>query len=185
MKIGILALQGAFEEHRYMLEKMGINTILLRKKEDIYKEYDGLILPGGESTVQGKLLKELDMFQGIKEQIEKGIPVLGTCAGLILLGGKNHFNTLPVKVIRNGYGRQLGSFKIEGKIKGIGEFPMKYIRAPYIDSVEKGVEIISFVDGRITGVKYGNQIGLSFHPELTEDDRIHSFFIDHIVDKEK
>lgn len=115
-KVGVLALQGAFIEHEKMLEQLGVSCIELRNKEDLEKPYDGIILPGGESTVQGKLLKELDMFDTIKKQIEEGMPVLATCAGLILLAKdikdqeETYFGTIPMCVKRNAYGRQLGSF---------------------------------------------------------------------------
>ena len=186
MKVAVLAVQGAFIEHEKMLNSMGIECLELRKKSDLDKTFDGLILPGGESTVQGKLLKELDMFDSLKERIKNGLPVLGTCAGLILLADKlsndehTHFGTLPVKVKRNAYGRQLGSFYAEEELKGLGKIPMKFIRAPYIEAVSDGVEILSKVDENIVAVKYKNQIGLSFHPELCEDKRIHKLFVDMI-----
>lgn len=184
MKVAVLAVQGAFIEHEKMLNSMGIECLELRRKPDLEKSFDGLILPGGESTVQGKLLKELDMFDVLKERIKNGLPVLGTCAGLILLAAKlsndeqTHFGTLPVRVKRNAYGRQLGSFYAEEELKGLGKIPMKFIRAPYIEAVSDGVDILSKVDENIVAVKYKNQIGLSFHPELCEDKRIHKLFVD-------
>ena len=141
MVIAVLAVQGAFAEHEQMLDRLGIPYVELRKKEDLTKDYDGLILPGGESTVQGKLLKELDMFDTLKQQIQDGMPVLATCAGLILLADqvenddREYFKTLPVTVKRNAYGRQLGSFYAEEEFKGIGVIPMTLIRAPYISEV--------------------------------------------------
>lgn len=189
MKIAVLAVQGAFIEHEIMLNNMEIETIELRQKKDLCVDFDGLILPGGESTVQSKLLKELDMFDEIKERIESGLPVLGTCAGLILLASgisnddKTHFATLPVRVKRNAYGRQLGSFYVQGNFKGLGLVPMKFIRAPYIEEVADGVDILSKVDDKIVAVKYKKQIGLSFHPELCEDTRIHKLFVDLVQGK--
>lgn len=183
MKIAVLAVQGAFREHQKKLEALGVPCIELRGKEDLREPFDGLILPGGESTVQGKLLKELDMYGILKEKIEKGMPVLATCAGLILLAEKltndehTYFGTLPVSVKRNAYGRQLGSFHTIQKMAGIGEVPMTFIRAPYIEKAGKGVEILSVVDQKIVAVKYGRQYGLAFHPELDEDNRIHEMFI--------
>ena len=138
MVIGILAVQGAFIEHEEIFKKLGADTIQLRQKNDLDRHFDRLVLPGGESTVQGKLLKDLGMFNILKEKIENGMPVLGTCAGLILLAKsisndtRAYFQTLPVTVKRNAYGRQLGSFHCDGEIKGIGTFPMEFIRAPYI-----------------------------------------------------
>jgi 5'-phosphate synthase pdxT subunit len=189
MKIAVLAVQGAFIEHEIMLNNMGIETLELRQKKDLLNDFDGLILPGGESTVQSKLLKELDMFNELKERIESGLPVLGTCAGLILLSSsisnddKTHFATLPVMVKRNAYGRQLGSFYVQENFKGLGIVPMKFIRAPYIEEVSEGVDILSTVDGKIVAVRYKNQIGMSFHPELCEDTRIHKLFVDMVGEK--
>lgn len=184
MKVAVLAVQGAFIEHEKALERLGVETVELRKAEDLEQDFDGLVLPGGESTVQSRLLKELSMFEPLKKKIEEGLPVLATCAGLILLAqnisnDENRcFATLPVTVKRNAYGRQLGSFYYEGEIKGIGTFPMEFIRAPYIESVKKNVEILAQVEEKIVGVAYKNQLAFSFHPELTGNDRIHDKFIE-------
>ena len=182
MTVAVLAVQGAFIEHEKALERLGVETVELRKAEDLEQDFDGLVLPGGESTVQSRLLKELSMFEPLKKKIEEGLPVLATCAGLILLAqnisnDENRcFATLPVTVKRNAYGRQLGSFYYEGEIKEIGTFPMEFIRAPYIESVEKNVEILAQVEEKIVGVAYKNQLAFSFHPELTGNDRIHDKF---------
>ena len=184
MKVAVLAVQGAFIEHEKALERLGVETVELRKAEDLEQDFDGLVLPGGESTVQSRLLKELSMFETLKKKIEEGLPVLATCAGLILLAqnisnDENRcFATLPVTVKRNAYGRQLGSFYYEGEIKEIGTFPIEFIRAPYIESVEKNVEILAQVEEKIVGVAYKNQLAFSFHPELTGNDRIHDKFIE-------
>lgn len=184
MVIAVLAVQGAFAEHESRLESLGISYVELRKKEDLLQKYDGIILPGGESTVQGKLLKELDMFAAIRQQIQSGMPVLATCAGLILLAEKlenddrEYFQTLPVTVKRNAYGRQLGSFHVEQAFKGIGVIPMTFIRAPYIGSVSEGVEVLAKEKEHIVAVRYGNQLAMSFHPELDEDEGVHRYFID-------
>ena len=184
MKVAVLAVQGAFIEHEKALERLGVETVELRKAEDLEQDFDGLVLPGGESTVQSRLLKELSMFDTLKKRIEEGLPVLATCAGLILLAQnisndeKRCFATLPVTVKRNAYGRQLGSFYYEGDIKGIGTFPMEFIRAPYIESAENNVEILAQVEEKIVGVAYKNQLAFSFHPELTGNDRIHEKFIE-------
>lgn len=183
MKIAVLAVQGAFIEHEKALQRLGVETVELRKAEDLEQDFDGLVLPGGESTVQSRLLKELSMFEPLKKKIEEGLPVLATCAGLILLAqdvsndDKRCFSTLPVTVKRNAYGRQLGSFYYEGEIKGIGEYPMEFIRAPYIESVGDDVEILAEVEEKIVGVAYKNQLAFSFHPELTGNDKIHEKFI--------
>ena len=186
MKIGILAVQGAFAEHKSKLEKLGARCVELRKKEDLDGDFDGLVLPGGESTVQGKLLRELEMFEPLKEKIQAGMPVLATCAGVILLAdhlsndGHVYFGTMPVTVKRNAYGRQLGSFHTEAEFKDLGLVPMSFIRAPYVESVSDGVEVLSVVDDHIVGVRYGNQIAIAFHPELDSDRKIHQMFLDMI-----
>ncbi len=183
MNIGVLSLQGAFIEHRKMLEDLGVTTFEIRQLKDLNQEFDGLILPGGESTVQINLLKKLGLLEPLKDKINKGLPVLATCAGLILLaqnvqqGYEKAFNSLPVTVKRNAYGRQLGSFVTTQDIKDIGNFEMIFIRAPYIEKVDDGVEILSQVDNKIVGVRYNNQLALSFHPELSNDNSIHKYFL--------
>ena len=149
MKIAVLAVQGAFIEHEKKLETLGAECFELRQKKDLNAEFDGLVLPGGESTVQGKLLRELDMFDTLKDKIEGGMPVLGTCAGLILLAdqltndGHMYFGTLQVSVRRNAYGRQLGSFHTVQKFAGIGAVPMTFIRAPYIEEAKAVIHEIA------------------------------------------
>lgn len=194
MTIAILAVQGAFAEHEKKLDELGISCFELRKKEDLDRHYDGLILPGGESTVQGKLLKELGMFDRLKTQIEKGLPVFATCAGLILLAAelgnddRRWFQTLPVTVKRNAYGRQLGSFHTDAEFEAIGEIPMTFIRAPYIETVSPEVKVMAKVDERIVGVRYKQQLAISFHPELDGDNRLHQYFVQMVsssLNKEK
>lgn len=183
MKVGILALQGAFAEHEHVLESMGIEYMEIRQEKDAYQEFDALILPGGESTVMGKLLRDYNLLTALREKIEGGLPVLGTCAGLILLAdkltdGENpHLATMPITVKRNAYGRQLGSFHIEADFKGIGSMRMVFIRAPYIEEVGEGVEILAEVDGHIVAVRYGRQIGVAFHPELADCRRVYEMVL--------
>lgn len=183
--VAILAVQGAFIEHAHTLEKLGVEYKYLRNKADITPDIDRLILPGGESTTQRKLLKELEMLEPLKALIERGAPVLATCAGLILLAEKNSsgeeavFGTMPVEVCRNAYGRQLGSFSTVQNIGEVKDFPMRFIRAPFVEKVlSNEVEVLNVTDDRITAVKYKNQLGLAFHPELTEDLRLHKMFMD-------
>ena len=189
MKIGVLALQGAFAEHRKMLKKLGIESFEIRKKSDLSNavnnnDIDGLIIPGGESTVIGKLLYDLDLFDDIKKLILEGLPVFGTCAGLILLAreiendSRTYLGAMDIKVRRNAYGRQLGSFFTEGEFKGLGVIPMTFIRAPYISSVGKKVEILSEVDGNVVAAKENNILVTSYHPELNDDLKVHEFFIE-------
>ena len=186
MTIAVLAVQGAFIEHEKKLEKLGATCIELRKAEDLKQHYDGLVLPGGESTVQGKLLKELGMYDTLKSQIESGMPVLATCAGMILLAKKieggeaGHLQTMPVTVKRNAYGRQLGSFYTEDEMKEIGKIPMTFIRAPYIDDVYGEAEILAVVDGKVVATRQGSQLATAFHPELNDDTSVHAYFVEMI-----
>lgn len=183
MNIGILAVQGAFIEHAHMIEQLGHTAIQLRQRDDL-EGLDGIILPGGESTVQGQLLNKLDMMSDIRSMINNGLPVLATCAGLILLASHIaddttvHIGTLPVTVRRNAYGRQLSSFITNADIKGIGSYTMTFIRAPYIESITDGIEVLATIDNHIVAAKYKNQLGLAFHPELTNDTRIHEYFLE-------
>ena len=182
MVIGVLAVQGAFIEHEKMLEALGAQSFEIRQKKDLEQHMDGLILPGGESTVMGKLLKELELFEPLKQLIEDGLPVFGTCAGMILLADelsndeKCHFATLPVTVRRNAYGRQLGSFHARAQMKGVGEIPMTFIRAPYVEQTH-GADVLATVDGNIVAVRYQNQLATAFHPELDEDPSVHQYFL--------
>ena len=189
MKIGVLALQGAFAEHRKMLKKLGIESFEIRKKSDLNNavnnnDIDGLIIPGGESTVIGKLLYDLDLFDDIKKLILEGLPVFGTCAGLILLAreiendSRTYLGAMDIKVRRNAYGRQLGSFFTESEFKGIGVIPMTFIRAPYISSVGKNVEVLSEVDGNVVAARENNILVTSYHPELNDDLKVHKFFVE-------
>ena len=186
MKIGVIAVQGAFIEHEKMLAELGISSFEIRQNCDLNRSFDGFIIQGGESTVQGKLLKELNLFDALKELIENGLPVFGTCAGLILLAktieNERHayFRTMDITVRRNAYGRQLGSFHTTSNFKGIGDIPMTFIRAPYIQSAAKEVEILATVDGKIVAAKQKNQLVTAFHPELDHDLGVHRYFADMI-----
>ena len=186
MKIGVLAVQGAFIEHEHMIEKIGHTAIGIRQKDDL-KGLDGLILPGGESTVQGQLLNKLDMMDDIRAMINNGLPTLATCAGLILLSehiaddDTVHIGTLPVTVKRNAYGRQLSSFVTNADIKHIGNYPMTFIRAPYISQVDGNVDVLAKVDGKIVGVRYNNQLAFAFHPELDDNLSIHKMFMESVL----
>lgn len=172
MRIGVLALQGAFAEQMAALHVLGVDCMEIRNKADLQKDITGLILPGGESTVQGKLLRDLDMFDLIQSKIRQGLPVLGTCAGAILLAEeiandeRVHLATMPIKIMRNAYGRQLGSFKIYGEFSGHENIPMTFIRAPYIESVGTDVEVLAEYDKKIAAVRFGRQMAVTFHPEL-------------------
>lgn len=162
MKIGILALQGAFEEHAKVLEKLGVVSVEIRNLDDFQQHHSdlaGFILPGGESTTMGKLLRDQQMLLPLREAILNGLPVFGTCAGLILLAKEitsqeeSHLATMDIVVERNAYGRQLGSFYTEAECKGVGKIPMTFIRGPIISSVGEGVEILATVDDQIVAAQ--------------------------------
>ena len=192
MKIGILALQGAFAEHEKVLDRLGVESVEIRNLDD-FQQYQsdlaGLILPGGESTTMGKLLREQDMLIPIRETILSGLPVFGTCAGLILLAKEitsqeeSHLGTMDMVVERNAYGRQLGSFYTEAECKGVGQIPMTFIRGPIISSVGEDVEILATIDNQIVAAQEKNMLVTSFHPELTDDVRLHQYFINMCKEK--
>ena len=176
MVIAVLALQGAFAEHQQMLQHLGVESFLVRNLEDWERHKDGLIIPGGESTAMMRIIKDENLFDPIREAIINGWPYFGTCAGLIMLD-KEHLNTMDITVKRNAYGRQLGSFYTEDEMKGIGKIPMTFIRAPYIEGVGDGVEVLSVVDGHIVAAKQGKQLVTSFHPELNDSLKVNEHFI--------
>ena len=185
MKIAVLALQGAFIEHERMLERLGAEAFEIRQKKDMEREFDGLILPGGESTVMGKLMRDLGMFEELKNRIEDSLPVFGTCAGLILLAkeveqGKTQLATMSIRARRNAYGRQLGSFHTEEEFSGIGVIPMTFIRAPYIAEVFDDTEILARAGDHIVAARQKNQLVCAFHPELDQDTRVHRYFLEMI-----
>ncbi|MDO4502840.1 MAG: pyridoxal 5'-phosphate synthase glutaminase subunit PdxT [Coriobacteriia bacterium] len=193
-KVGVLAVQGAFAEHEAVLRRLGAEPIELRQASDLERSFDRLILPGGESTAQGKVLRDLGMLDPLRQRIQEGMPVLGTCAGLILLAdhidsvngdgsrvddqhNSTWLATLPVTVRRNAYGRQLGSFRTEQPFAGLGTVPMTFIRAPFVTAVGPGTEVLAEADGNVVAVRNGNQIGLSFHPELDPSTLIHELLL--------
>lgn len=184
MRIAVLSLQGAFIEHERMLRSLGANVFEVRELADWHQPKDGLILPGGESTTQAKLLNDLNLLEPMKADIEAGLPVFGTCAGLILLAkdieGKpeRRLATMDISARRNAYGRQLGSFHAEAEMEGVGRIPMTFIRAPYIEGVSGSAKALATVDGHIVAALQGNQLVTAFHPELDTDTRVHAYFMD-------
>ena len=182
MRIAILALQGAFIEHEQMLQQLGVETFEIRQIRDWQQPKDGLILPGGESTVQMRLLKELSLFAPVRRAILDGLPVFGTCAGMILLS-EGYLGTMDIRVRRNAYGRQLSSFHTTSRVEEIGDnIPMTFIRAPYIEDVlSNRCTILSEIDGHIVAACQGRQLATAFHPELDNDLRIHQFFLQWIT----
>ena len=180
MRIAVLALQGAFIEHRQMLERLGVESFEVRQLRDWQQPKDGLIIPGGESTTMMRLLHDLQLYDPIREAIQKGLPTFGTCAGLILLD-RQHLGTMDIDARRNAYGRQLGSFRTEAPFRGIDHrVPMTFIRAPYIDKVGDGVEVLAQVDGRMVAARQGRQLVTAFHPELDDDTAVHRLFLESV-----
>ena len=190
MKIAILALQGAFAEHEQMFRKLGAETTLIRNLDDFnsnVKKYpssvggwSGVVIPGGESTTMMRIMKDERLFDPLRQAILGGMPVFGTCAGLIMLDNA-HLDVMDIKAKRNAYGRQLGSFNTQADFKGIGEVPMTFIRAPYIEEAGPEVEILANVDGKAVAARQKNMLVTAFHPELTDDTHIHQMFIDMVA----
>ncbi len=196
MKIGVLALQGDFREHINSLSDCGVNAVPVKTKEEIL-EVDGLVIPGGESTTIAKLARSFNLFDLIKKRIADGMPTYGSCAGMILLAdrvedaivGQESFGGIDMTVRRNAFGRQVDSFETDLKFEGITQPSIRavFIRAPWVESVGAGVQILAEVsiDGskHPVAVRQGNLLATSFHPELTGDNRIHKFFVEQICTK--
>ncbi len=189
MRIGVLALQGDFIEHIFCLEKLGAKAIPVRKPDEL-KELDGLILPGGESTTITSLLHSFNLLKPLKELAHNGLPVMGTCAGMILMAKKvsnSNIDTLALmdmEVKRNAFGRQLDSFETELDMPSLGKkpFPAIFIRAPIVESTSPQVEILSKLNSNIiVAVRQGNLVALAFHPELSDDTRLHRYFLETVA----
>jgi 5'-phosphate synthase pdxT subunit len=187
MPVGVLALQGDFREHIATLESCGADAIAVRTIEE-FERCDALIIPGGESTVIQKLAVNYGLYEPIKKRIANGLPVFGTCAGLIMLAdeildgiaGQFGFGGLDVAVRRNAFGNQLDSFETDLEFAGIDGEPIHaaFIRAPIVERVGDGVEVLSKLsDGRIVAVRSGNLLGISFHPEVAGENRVHEYFL--------
>ena len=185
--IGVLAMQGAYREHLAALERCGARTRLVRLPEDLVG-LDGLVIPGGESTTMQILQERMGILDAVRDAVQGGLPTLGTCAGMILLSseitdgraGQRGFGVLDASVRRNGYGRQVDSFEADLAIRGVsgGAFPGVFIRAPLVERVGKGAEVLAEHEGHAVALRQGNVMALCFHPELSEDLRLHRSFID-------
>jgi len=182
--IGVLALQGDFLEHLIILRKLGVTAKEIRLPQDL-ENIDGIILPGGESTTMINLLEVFELKNPLIQKIKKGLPVWGTCAGMILLAKKlTQTNPVPlglmdITVNRNAYGRQIDSFTTPLTIKPLGKKVLNatFIRAPILEKVGKGVEVLSIYDKKIVAAKEKNMLVTAFHPELTKDTRMHEYFV--------
>lgn len=183
MRIGVLALQGAFIEHIQMLNRLGADAFEIRQSADLMQHMDGLIIPGGESTVMAKLMKQLEMANLITDFVKSGLPVLGTCAGMILLSkavdgaSVTTLGLMDTVVRRNAFGRQLGSFQTDAHFAGSDKIPMVFIRAPYLKSVSNSVEILAKIDGKIIAARQNHMLATAFHPELTKDTSVHQYYL--------
>jgi 5'-phosphate synthase pdxT subunit len=185
MKIGVLASQGAFIEHIEKLRQLGVEAMPVRLPEEL-EGLDGLIIPGGESTSIGRLMRDYKLTQAIRDKVKNGIPVFGTCAGMILMARKNNaadfepLGLMGIAVRRNAFGRQRESFETELNVPVLGAepFPGVFIRAPLIEQVNGTVEVLArLTDGTIVAAREGKMLALSFHPELTDDLRFHQYFL--------
>ena len=184
MKIGVLALQGAVAEHTQMLSALGAEAVPVRLPAEL-DGLDALIIPGGESTTIGKLLSDYGLIEPIRRLAKKGLPIFGTCAGLVLLAKKvpnlelEPIGMMDIEVKRNAFGRQVDSFEADLKIPALynGTFHGIFIRAPIIEKVDRSVEVLCQLNGKPVAVKQGKLLGCAFHPELTDDLRLHQYFL--------
>jgi len=188
-KVGVLALQGDFAEHIIMLEKMGVEVLPV-KVPDQLKRIDGLLIPGGESTTIGKLMQNYGLMQPIKDMARQGFPLMGTCAGMILLAREaTDLNFPPVGAIdiavqRNAFGRQIDSFEVDLPVPVLGQelFHAVFIRAPFVKNINPDVKILArLADGAIVAASQGRVLVAAFHPELTADIRLHRYFVEEMI----
>ncbi|MGX4584462.1 pyridoxal 5'-phosphate synthase glutaminase subunit PdxT [Paenibacillus chitinolyticus] len=187
-KIGVLALQGAVEEHLNMIHEVGAVGIAIKRKEQL-TGIDGIIIPGGESTTIGKMMRKYGFIEEIRSFAISGKPILGTCAGLIVLaneidsGEEAHLSLMNMRVSRNAFGRQKESFETVLSIKGIPQSVRAvFIRAPLIQKVGIGVEVLATYHDRIVAARQGLLLATSFHPELTDDTSLHSYFLQMVLE---
>ena len=185
MKVGVLALQGDVREHLNSFGWLGVEAIPVRRISEL-NEVAALVLPGGESTTIAKLARTFGLFDEIKRKISEGFPVYGSCAGMILLAdriidgvaGQETFGGIDMTVRRNAFGRQVDSFEGDIDFKDIGKFSAVFIRAPWVEEIGPGVDVLAEIAGHPVAVRQNNLLATAFHPELTEDAKIHRYFLD-------
>ena len=184
MRIGVLTLQGAVAEHIRMIEQAGAEAVSIKKQEQL-ESIDGIIIPGGESTTIGKLMNTYGFIEPLRQFSQAEKPIFGTCAGLIIIAKEiadqegAHLSLMDMKVARNAFGRQRESFETDLAFKGIADdIKAVFIRAPLIEEVGAGVDVLAEYEGNIVAARQGHLLAASFHPELTDDERLHSYFID-------
>jgi 5'-phosphate synthase pdxT subunit len=179
--IGVLALQGDFEAHARVLEELGAATRIVRTPADL-EALDGLVIPGGESTTMSLGIEREGLAEPLRELVRSGTPTLGTCAGMIMLDSE-HLGLLDLRARRNAFGRQVASFEADLALEGLdGEEPVRavFIRAPWVEEHGDGVEVLARIEGHPVAVRQGNILAVAFHPELTEDRRVHAWLIERI-----
>jgi 5'-phosphate synthase pdxT subunit len=176
--VGVLALQGDFEAHAKMLAALGAEPRVVRTPGDL-DGLDGLVMPGGESTTMTLGIERENLAEPLRQLVRSGTPVLGTCAGMIMLD-REHLDVLDVLARRNAFGRQVSSFEADVPVKGAGAIRAVFIRAPWVEEVGEGVEVLAEVDGHPVAVRQGDVLAVAFHPELTGDARLHEWLVDRI-----
>ncbi|MEW6446910.1 MAG: pyridoxal 5'-phosphate synthase glutaminase subunit PdxT [Bacillota bacterium] len=187
-RIGVLALQGAFREHKWTFERLGVEAFLVAKLSDL-QECEALVIPGGESTAIGRLLTVFNLMEPLRERIRRGMAVFATCAGMVLLAreieGSNQprLGLMDIRVRRNAFGRQVDSFETDLEIPVLGKEPFRgvFIRAPYVLEAGQGVEVLCSIEGKAVLVRQETLLAAAFHPELTDDLRLHRYFLDYVV----
>jgi 5'-phosphate synthase pdxT subunit len=179
--VGVLALQGDFEAHAKMLEALGAEPRIVRTPADL-DGLDGLVMPGGESTTMTLGIEREGLAEPLRALVKSGTPVLGTCAGMIMLD-RDHLDVLDITARRNAFGRQVASFEADVQVQGTGAMRAVFIRAPWVDQVGEGVDVLAEVDGHPVAVRQGNVLAVAFHPELTGDGRLHAWLVDRIRDQ--
>jgi 5'-phosphate synthase pdxT subunit len=192
VRIGVLALQGDFREHMHMLCRLGAQAVEVRRASDL-DGIDGVVIPGGESTTIRMLLNESELSAALRSRIASGLPTLGTCAGMIVLARRvdgepgDGLDALDINVRRNAFGRQVDSFETDLDVPEFGGPPVHavFIRAPIVESTEPGVDVLARLDdGRVVAVRQNSVVGLSFHPEMTDDPRFHEYFMNIVEPRE-
>jgi 5'-phosphate synthase pdxT subunit len=178
--VGVLALQGDFEAHCAMLRTLGAEPRMVRTPADL-DGLDGIVIPGGESTTMTLGIEREGLAEPLRDLIAAGTPTLGTCAGLIMLD-REHLDLLDVRAERNAFGRQVASFEADLDVRGLGTRALRavFIRAPWVEEVGDGVEVLAEVDGHAVAVRQGNVLAVAFHPELTDDGRLHEWLVERI-----
>jgi 5'-phosphate synthase pdxT subunit len=192
MRIGVLAVQGDFAKHLEMLQRCGVDAVEVRSPEQL-KDVDGLIIPGGESTTVGKLMARYGIDKAIIERVEQGMPVFGTCTGMILMsreieGSDQHrLGLMDIAVRRNAFGRQVDSFEADLAVPEVGDDPVRavFIRAPFVTETRNNVQVLGKVEDKIVFIREGNCLAAAFHPELTDDCRVHEYFVKMVEDSRK